>query len=185
MFSPLNCVMLIMWHWGRIWYCIVSIVYLASHDPWLVIFPSIILTICCWPLKRTKSIETVVFFTQTQISGPNPSKTNQARVDNGHGRVCFYQNLKPQITSDFKVEQINCSGGTIFVHFEPKWRGRPATSANKWQSKSRKGLNSCKDTSFPCFTFVNGFTQFEVSQSSSPQIFDRPRDKYQIWWSSS
>ena len=92
-FPPLNCVMLIMWHWGRIWYCIVSIVYSASHDPWLVIFPSIILRICCWPLKRRKSIENV-FFTQTQISGPTPSKTNQARVDNGHGRVCFIKTLK-------------------------------------------------------------------------------------------
>ena len=41
---------------GCVWYCIVFIVYLA---PWLVTFPSIILTICPWPLKRTKSIENV------------------------------------------------------------------------------------------------------------------------------
>ena len=76
-------------------YLILYRIYCVFGVPWPMIshFPSIILRICCWPLKSRKSIENV-FFTQTQISGPTPSNTNQARVENGHGRVCFYQNLK-------------------------------------------------------------------------------------------
>ena len=45
--------------WQLLVYLILHCIYCVFGAPWLVIFPSIILTICPCPLKRTKSIENV------------------------------------------------------------------------------------------------------------------------------
>ena len=88
------------------------------------------------------------------------------------------KNHKQLLISKWRSRLIAAEEQYLYTLSQSDVGGRRQVQTN---DKVNRGLNSCKDTSFPFFTFVNGF---DVSQLSSPQIFERPQDKYQILSSS-